>query len=528
MDHLLPFPTGYLPSIFAILALLYALSWISKARKPLNKKKEAPEGGGAWPVIGHLHLLGGPQPPHMVLANMADKWGPIFTIRMGVHKALVVSNWELAKECLTTNDKAFASRPKTLATDLLGYNRSMIGFSPYGPYWRQMRKIATLELLSNHRLETLKHVRESEMRASMKELYKSLAENNSKQGNNRVLVDMKTWFGDITLNVIFKIIVGKSLGYSDRDRNEGWKDALREFFDLSGRFVPADALPFLRFLDIGGYERSMKRTAKELEHAMVGWLEEHKQKKARGEVKGQEDFMDVMISIVDREESVQGRDADTITKATCLALILAASDTTTVTLAWALSLLVNHQDVLKKVQQELDLNVGRGRQVQESELKHLIYLQAIVKETLRLYPAGPLSMPHESMEDCTVGGYHIPAGTRLLVNIWKIHRDPRVWSGPGEFLPERFLTTHKDLDFRGQDFEFIPFGGGRRMCPGISFAHQVLQLTLATLLHGFDFATAHGGPVDMIESTGLTNLRATRLDLVLNPRLLPQLYLNYQ
>ncbi|KAJ4826537.1 hypothetical protein Tsubulata_034974 [Turnera subulata] len=526
MDHLLPFPPDYLPSIFAILALLYALSWISKARKPLNKKKEAPEGGGAWPVIGHLHLLGGPQPPHMVLANMADKWGPIFTIRMGVHRTLVVSNWELAKECLTTNDKAFASRPKTLAMDLLGYDRSMFGFSPYGPYWRQMRKIATLELLSNHRLETLKHVRESEMRASMKELYKSLAENNSKQGNNKVLVDMKTWFGDISLNVIFKIIVGKSLGYSDRDGNEGWnKDALREFFDLSGKFVPADALPFLRFLDIGGHERAMKKAAKDLEHAVAGWLEEHKQKKARGEVKGQEDFMDIMISIADGDESVQGRDADKITKAMCLGLILAASDTTTVTLTWALSLLVNHQAVLKKAQQELDLHVGRGRQVQESDLKNLIYLQAIIKETLRLYPAGPVSLPHESMEDCTVGGYHIPAGTRLLVNIWKIHRDPRVWSDPaGEFLPERFLTTHKDLDFKGQDFEFIPFGSGRRMCPGISFAHQVLQLTLATLMHGFELTTADGGPVDMIESIGLTNLRATPLDLVLNPRLLPHLY----
>ncbi|KAJ4830069.1 hypothetical protein Tsubulata_009277 [Turnera subulata] len=525
MDHLLSFPTGYLPSTFAILALLYALSWISKARKPLNKQKEAPEAGGAWPVIGHLHLLGGPQPAHMVLANMADKWGPIFTIRMGVHRTLVVSNWELAKECLTTNDKAFASRPKTLATDLLGYDRSMFGYSPYGPYWRQIRKIATLELLlSNHRLETLKHVRESEMRASMKELYKSLAENSSKQGNNKVLVDMKTWFGDITLNVIFKIIVGKSLGYSVGDGNElGWKTALREFFDLSGRFAAADALPFLRFLDIGGHERSMKKTAKNLDHAVVGWLEEHKQKKARGEV-GQEDFMDLMLSVIDREESVQGRDADTITKATCLALILAASDTTTVTLTWALSLLVNHQDVLRKAQQELDLSVGRERQVQESDLKNLIYLQAIVKETLRLYPAGPLSVPHESMEDCTVGGYHIPAGTRLLVNIWKIHRDPRVWSDPCEFLPERFLTTHKDLDFRGQDFEFIPFGSGRRMCPGVSFALQVLQLTLATLLHGFDFATADGGPVDMIESIGLTNLRATPLDLVLNPRLLPHLY----
>ena len=205
-------------------------------------------------------------------------------------------------------------------------------------------------------------------------------------------------------------------------------------------------------------------------------------------------------------------------------LILAATDTTTVTLIWALSLLLNNRETLKRAQQELDIQVVRERQVKESDVKNLEYLQAILKETMRLYPAALLLVPHESLEDCTLAGYNIPSGTRLLVNVPKLHQDPSVWVDPTEFRPERFLTTHKDVDVKGQHFVLIPFGSGRRMCPGISFALQVTQLTLATLLHAFEIATPSDEPVDMTEKVGLTNLKATPLEVNLTPRLAAQAY----
>ncbi|GMY22655.1 cytochrome P450 CYP82D47-like [Fagus crenata] len=270
----------------------------------------------------------------------------------------------------------------------------------------------------------------------------------------------------------------------------------------------------------------MKKTAKELDHMVGEWLEEHKQRKISGhEVKGQQDFMDVMLSnvTVDDDET-SSYDADTITKSTCLALILGGSDTTTVTLTWALSLLLNNHEVLRKAQQELDLQVGRERQVKESDMKNLVYLQAILKETMRLYPAAPLSVPHESIEDRTLARYHVPAGTRLVVNLPKLHQDPHVWSDPSKFKPERFLTSHKDVDVRGQQFEFIPFDSGRRVCRGISFAVQVMQLTLATLLHAFEISTPSDEPVDMTEKGGQTNLKATPLEVHLTSRLPVQLY----
>ncbi|KAL5788471.1 hypothetical protein ACOSP7_005420 [Xanthoceras sorbifolium] len=205
-------------------------------------------------------------------------------------------------------------------------------------------------------------------------------------------------------------------------------------------------------------------------------------------------------------------------------LILGGSDTTTGTLTWGLSLLLNNRHVLKKAQDELNLHVGKHRQVDESDIKNLIYLQAIVMETLRLYPAVPLSGPREAMEDCTIAGYHIPAGTRLVVNLWKLHRDPRIWLNPSEFVPERFLNEHANLDVRGLQFEFLPFGSGRRKCPGISLALQVLHLTLARLLHAFELGTVKDTTVDMSEGPGLNVPKATPLEVILSPRLPSMLF----
>lgn len=205
-------------------------------------------------------------------------------------------------------------------------------------------------------------------------------------------------------------------------------------------------------------------------------------------------------------------------------LTLTGAGSTAVTLTWALSLLLNHPSVLKAAQEELDKQVGRERWVEESDIQNLKYLQAIVKETLRLYPPGPLTGIREAMEDCSIGGYDVPKGTRLVVNIWKLHRDPRVWKNPNEFKPDRFLTTHADLDFRGQNMEFIPFSSGRRSCPAINLGLIVVHLTLARILQGFDLTTVAGLPVDMIEGPGIALPKETPLEVVIKPRLGLELY----
>jgi cytochrome P450 len=268
----------------------------------------------------------------------------------------------------------------------------------------------------------------------------------------------------------------------------------------------------------------MKETFKEMDDIVSGWLEEHRRRRESGEsYKGDQSFMDIMISTLEGTD-LAGYDVDTINKATCLVLISGGADTTSVMLTWALSLLLNNRHVLKKAQQELDLHVGKERQVDESDINKLFYLQAIVKETLRLYPAASLSGPREFTEDCTVSGYHIPKGTRLIPNLWKIQRDPMKWPNPLEFRPERFLTTQKDVDVKGHQFELIPFGAGRRVCPGIVFGVQMLHFVLARILQGFELSTPNNALVDMTESAGLTNAKAAPLEVLVAPRLAPTLY----
>ncbi|KAK7283327.1 hypothetical protein RIF29_12768 [Crotalaria pallida] len=510
----------------SLLFLLYTCV-VRKRRICNNKNKEAPIPAGAWPIIGHLHLLGGDnQLLYRTLGTMADQYGPAFNIWLGTRRAFVVSSWEVAKECFTTNDRALASRPETVGAKLMGYNYAVFGFAPYSPFWREMRKIATLELLSNRRLEMLKHVRVSELNMSIRDLYKNSLSSE--------VVELNRWLEDLTLNIVVRMVAGKRyFGASancddDGDEAKRCQKAISQFFHLIGIFVVSDALPFLRWFDVQGHERAMKKTAKELDSILEGWLEEHRKQRVKGEVKadGDQDFIDVMLSLQEEGQlSNSQHDSDTSIKSTCLALILGGSDTTAGTVTWAISLLLNNHHALKKAQEELDLNVGMDRQVEDSDIKNLVYLQAIIKETLRLYPAGPLLGPREALEDCNVAGFHVPAGTRLIVNIWKIHRDPTIWKDPAAFIPERFLTSHDAaIDVRGQNFELIPFGSGRRSCPGMSFALQVLHLTLARLLHAFEFATPSHEPVDMTESPGLTIPKATPLEVLLTPRLPAQVY----
>ncbi|KAD4385509.1 hypothetical protein E3N88_25677 [Mikania micrantha] len=400
--------------------------------------KRLPEVAGSWPIIGHLHLLSGSQVAHKVLGAMADKFGSIFTIKLGVHRVLVVCSSEMAKECLTTNDRVFASRPKAMGSELMGYNYASVGLAPHGPYWRMIRKLIVLELTSQHRLQMLARIKVSEVESSMMDIYKTWV--TAAGSSERVVVDMKQWFGKLTVNMVVKMMFGN-------------------------HFSPEAA-----------------------------------------------------------KEELYGFNADDVVKSTCLALFAAATDTTEATLTWTLALLVNNPMTLKKAQQELENFVGKDRKVEESDMSKLVYLQAIIKESMRHYPVAPLLIPHESIEDCIVSGYMVPKGTRLLINIWKIHHDPQIWTNPFEFQPERFLTSKKEVDVKGRHFELIPFGSGRRMCSGISFAIESLQLILARIIHAFEFQNPSNVKINMIESSGIVNHKVGPFELLVAPRLSPQVY----
>ncbi|KAL2319298.1 hypothetical protein Fmac_028267 [Flemingia macrophylla] len=520
-------PASHVQTIAGILALLIAniVLWSLRSANGSKKRKgnKVPEPRGALPLIGHLHLLNARIPYFRTFSVMAEKYGPIFSVKLGCRPTLVVNSREIAKECLITNDKVFASRPDTSAGRFLGYNHALFGLAPYGDYWREMRKISTLEIFSSYRLEKLKHVRDTEIFSLVKDLF-SLA--TKVKGSSEVPIS--NLLEHMTFNIIVRMIAGKRFEGSTvtQEDNEGWKlrKAIKDATYLCGVFVVADAIPSLSWSDFQGHVSFMKRTAKKMDLILEKWLEEHVRKREEDENGGCSDFMDVLISTFQGQEEICGYKREIVIKATSLLLILTGSGSTAITLTWALSLLLNNPRVLKAAQQELDKHIGKERWVQESDIKDLIYLQAIVKETLRLYPPAPLTGIREAMEDCCVAGYHVSKGTRLLINLWKLQRDPQVWSNPDEFQPERFLTIHHDINFTSQNFELIPFSFGRRSCPGMTFGLQVLHLTLARLLQGFHMHTKDGVEVDMTEGLGVALPKEHQLQVMLKPRLPFELY----
>ncbi|KAE8684617.1 Cytochrome P450 82G1 [Hibiscus syriacus] len=512
----------YILSFVLLLLFLYILS----RKKPKNSQKDCiPEPSGSLPLIGHLHLLTGKETLCKRLATMADKHGPLYSLKLGTHRVLVVSSWEIAKDCFTTNDRTLATRASIAAGRHMGYNNAVFALAPYGEYWRDIRKMVTVELLSSHRLDKLKHIRFSEMDLFIKDMYGLCS---PKGAENIAKVTISEALERLTFNVNLMMLVGKRFSGHDyaEVNSEPWRyqKAIKQTLYLSGIFVLADALPFLECLDIQCHIRSMKKTAKELDSVINVWLEEHLNRKRENQGTSESDFMDVMLSYLPEDTVISGHTRDTIVKATTLILTLTGGESTSVTITWVLSLLLNHPNVLKAAQEELDHHVGQERWVEESDIKNLKYLQAVVKETLRLYPPGPITGIREATQDCRIAGYDVPKGTRLIVNLWKLHRDPRVWENVDEFRPERFMTTHADFDVRGQNFEFMPFSSGRRSCPGITFGLQVVHLTVAKLIQGFHIRTADGMAVDMKEGLGLALPKLNPLDVVLNPRLRPELY----
>ncbi|KAI3760275.1 hypothetical protein L1987_50668 [Smallanthus sonchifolius] len=429
---------------------------------------------------------------------MADDHSSIFSLRLGSQRAMVVSSWQMVKECLSTNDRNFATRPNMAVSRYMGYNSAVFALAPYGPYWREIRKLVVLELLTSQRIKKHKDVRTSEVKYFIDELYLLMLKN----GDGKMVANMTKWFEHVTFNIIVRMLAGKrfSSDCSDGGNNE----------DLQ--------------MDIGGHVKAMKQAAKELDIVLGKWVDEHVEKRKECDGDKDVDFMDVMLSTLSKDAELFGHGRDTIIKATTLILILTGSESTAETLTWALALLLNHPHILKASQEELDIHVGRKKWVEESDIRNLVYLQAIVKETLRMYPPGPLAGPHQAIEDCDIGGYHTAKGTRLIVNIWKLHHDPQVWSDPDEFRPERFLKEHSNISYQGQNFEYIPFSSGRRMCPASSFALEVIHLTLARLLQGFDLSTPMGKPVDMSEGLGIALPKVKPLEVIITPRLSQELY----
>uniref|UniRef100_A0A0E0ESN7 Uncharacterized protein n=1 Tax=Oryza meridionalis TaxID=40149 RepID=A0A0E0ESN7_9ORYZ len=511
MELMLPPWASFVGVVLATVLFLKAV--LGRSRRVYN----LPPGPNPWPVIGNLNLVG--TLPHRSIHNLSKKYGPLMYLRFGSFPVVVGSSVEMAKFFLKTHDVVFTDRPKTAAGKHTTYNYSDITWSPYGAYWRQARKMCLTELFSAKRLESYEYIRGEEVRALLRDLH----------GAAGGVVVLKDYLSTVSLNVITRMVLGKK--YLDKDAGgsvttpEEFKWMLDELFLLNGVLNIGDSIPWLDWLDLQGYIKRMKKLGKMFDRFLEHVVDEHNERRRReGESFVAKDMVDVLLQFADNPNLEVKLKREGV-KAFTQDLIAGGTESSAVTVEWALSELLKNPEVFAKATEELDRVVGRGRWVTEKDIPSLTYVDAIVKETMRLHPVAPMLVPRLSREDTSVDGYDIPAGTRVLVSVWSIGRDPKLWDAPEEFMPERFIGSK--IDVKGQDFELLPFGSGRRMCPGYSLGLKVIQVSLANLLHGFAWRLPDGvtrEQLSMEEIFGLSTPRKFPLEAVVEPKLPAHLY----
>ncbi|XP_021827235.1 cytochrome P450 CYP736A12-like [Prunus avium] len=411
-----------------LLALAILQAWCK------NKKTTLPPGPRGFPIFGRLHLLR--EFPNKDLHRLAQTYGDIMYMRLGLMPTIVVSSPKSAELFLKTHDLAFASRPPHEGAKHISFGQRSLSFAEYGPYWRDTRKMCTLELLSNQKINSFKSMRIEEV-ALCVEAIRAAANSGS------IAVDLSDKVSSLSVGMSCRMVFGKK--YMD-------------FTVLKSRFRPSE---------------TMSRCSKVVWRSTL------------------------------QDTTTYDPHKRTLTILGGLTTHIKFSDS---------SLFMRHPKAMNKVQKELENVVGLDRMVEESDLEKLEYLNMVLKETLRLHPVVPLLLPHAAIKDCTVNGYHIPKKSHVIINVWAIGRDPSAWTDAEEFIPERFEGSN--IDVRGNHFELIPFGSGRRRCPGMHLGLTVVQIVLAQLVHCFDWELPDSmlpEELDMTEVFGLTISRAKHL-----------------
>ncbi|XP_010550444.1 PREDICTED: cytochrome P450 84A1-like [Tarenaya hassleriana] len=503
-------------AVLSIMILLYGVvSWLHRRRLPY------PPGPAGLPIVGNFNILD--KMTHRGLAELSERFGGLFHVRVGFLHMFAVSSPEIARQVLQVHDGVFSNRPATAAIRYLTYDRADMAFAHYGPFWRQMRKLCVVKLFSRKRAESWASVRD-EVDKMVR-----LVETHSDQP-----VNVGELIFSLTRNIIYRAAFGSA---SDEGQDEFVK-ILQEFSKLFGAFNIADFLPFLGWIDPHGIKGRTKRARASLDQFIDTIIDKHVEKKKKNRSTGDggdpnEDTTDMVDELLafcgdgnaENESAADPNNTIELTRDNIKAIIMdvmfGGTETVASAIEWTMSELLRSPDEFKQVQSELADAVGLERRVEDTDLPMLPYLKCVVKETLRLHPPIPLLL-HETAEDAEVAGYFIPKGSRVMINAWAIGRDPASWEDPDSFRPSRFLEQGA-ADFRGSSFEFIPFGSGRRSCPGMQLGLYALELAVANLLHCFTWDLpdeTKPSELDMADMFGLTAPRASRLLAVPSKRVI--------
>ncbi|KAL5823924.1 hypothetical protein ACOSQ4_021824 [Xanthoceras sorbifolium] len=491
---------AFFSSFLLILLLLLPFFFILHLKK---KNSNQPPGPPKFPIIGNLHQLG--KLPHRSLQKLSQKYGPIMLLQLGEAPTLVVSSPEIAKQVLKTYDLECCNRPLTEGPRRLSYNFLDIAFAPYNDYWKEMRKICVMELFSSKRVKSFASVRE--------ESVSSLIDYISQTSPNPVNMSEQAFY--LLDSIICKIACGRS--YQGKQFQNGKHEkVIEEAMAMLGSFSAADFFPYVgRIIDVlTGLHARREKSFHEFDEFYQMVIDEHLD--PRRPVPENEDTVDSLLRLM-KNQNEGGRLTQDHIKATLMNIFIGSIDTTAVTTVWAMTELIKNPRVMKKLQAEIRSFVGNINTplVEETVCENIKYLKMVFKETLRLHPPLVLLLPHLAQQHIKIGGYDVYPNTRILINVFAIGRDPETWKNPEEFCPERF--ENEAIDFKGQNFELLPFGAGRRICPGMTMATTAFEFVLGNLLYHFDWKLPDGmerEDISMEEEVGLTAYKKIPLCLV--------------
>lgn len=381
-----------------------------------------------------------------------------------------------------------------MAGDWLTYNYAAYAWSSYGHFWRILRKLSVVELFSSHSLQKSASIREEEILKIVRLLHKVCKDTGKK-------VDLNNLISTYTFNIMMRAVSGKRCVEEEEIGGEAGKEAIQRF---RGIFSPilslsmCDYFPVLRWIGYRGLEKNLMLMYKKRDEFLQHLVDEIRAENNATEERRKSNLIEALLSVQAAEPEFY---SDDIVKSILLVMLTAGTDTSAVTLEWAMSRLLAQPEELQKLRQEIDENIGHDHLLNDSDLAKLPYLRCVVNETLRLHPAAPLLLPHISSEDCVVGGYNIPKGTTLMVNAWAMHRDPNLWDEPDKFVPERF----EGAEIEKEGHKFVPFGIGRRACPGVGMALRTVSLALGAFVQCFEWER----PSEHVEAEFDADLRVT-------------------
>ncbi|KAI4973943.1 hypothetical protein ZWY2020_041724 [Hordeum vulgare] len=439
--------------------------------------------------------------------------GPVMTLKLGLTTAVVVSSRDAAREAFTRHDRRLAARAVPDATRALGFaDRSMVWLPSSDPRWKGLRGIAAAHAFSPRALAAARGVRERKVRDMLGYL--------RGRAGREVDVGQALYAG--ALNLVSSALCSVDVvDMGAAEPGQGVRELVEDLVSVIAKPNVSDLVPFLRRLDLQGWRRWSATRMEKILRVLDGIVDRRMALAAASANASTEeklshgDFLDVLLELLST-----GKIARDGLTALLFDLFTAGSDTMAITVEWAMAELLRNPGVMAKLRAEIDGALGGQETIGEADAAGLPYHQAVVKEAMRLHPVAPILLPHRAVEEgVEIGGYAVPEGSTVIFNAWAIMRDQAAWERPDEFVPERFLGTpdRVPVDFRGKAFEFIPFGSGRRLCPGLPMAERVVPFILASLLHAFEWRLPDGvsaEELDVSERFTTANVMAVPLKAV--------------